>query len=702
MVIADGLPQRGVLLESEVLRFKVGADDDFGVKQVGIEWHSVSDDGSFGADTDGPAGDYLIGAGNPAAETLELAATFSAAELSVAGHRIAVRAFAEDYLPGRPRAYSAEAVFDVLSDDQHALWITDRLSRWQRMSLDIRDRELRLHETNKKLRSLSAQQRNQPENQQRLARQAELERAGGAELARLVRNGQHLLQEAMRNPQIGVGHLDRWAEMIQTLRMIADQRRPTVADLLQQAATATEGNDAASDKLASAGQNRLTQAASKRAQSTGDPTPPASPTISDIESSQLDLSAANSQPASASKPQSSPLTLPSTLLAGPGGNPAGKTMAESSRPAGKLDQAIEAQAELLAEFSKVADELNAILTNLEGSTFVKRLKASARQQQQVAVRLASLAGDVFGVTQRKKEERAAELESLAKVELDSSQQVSHIIDDMEAYFQRTRLALVQRVLKQIKSSDVTVELRRLSEELPRESGIAIAAAEYWCDTFDRWAEDLVGACQGGECPGAKAKGSLPPSLILAVMQILEGEVTLREQTRVAQQARPARTAAKHQQMAEILWQSQEELREQTEQAIGQVKEQPDADQQFADELGLLAQVSSIMTETVEILRDGDTGPVAIAAETEIIELLLQSKRFSPTGGGGATAPGGGGEGDTDAPALALAGAGINADEVREAMSATPASGNSSTAYPAEYQQGLDAYFHQLEAWRSQQ
>ncbi len=114
---------------------------------------------------------------------------------------------------------------------------------------------------------------------------------------------------------------------------------------------------------------------------------------------------------------------------------------------------------------------------------------------------------------------------------------------------------------------------------------------------------------------------------------------------------------------------------------------------------MLSKVSGIMIETIEILRKPDTGPNAIAAETEIIELLLESKRFSPSGGGGGAAPGGGGKGETDTPALALVGTGVNAKEFREEMSATQAVGVGGMSLPEEYRSGLDAYFNQLESWR---
>ena len=54
-----------------------------------------------------------------------------------------------------------------------------------------------------------------------------------------------------------------------------------------------------------------------------------------------------------------------------------------------------------------------------------------------------------------------------------------------------------------------------------------------------------------------------------------------------------------------------------------------------------------MSDATEILARPETGGPAIAAETEAIELLLQSQRINPKGGGGGgSTPGGGGTGTT--------------------------------------------------------
>ena len=125
-----------------------------------------------------------------------------------------------------------------------------------------------------------------------------------------------------------------------------------------------------------------------------------------------------------------------------------------------------------------------------------------------------------------------------------SHDVSLIMDDMQAYFERRRFVRFKTVLDDMRQQDVdrlpAAAWRRREEG---ESGLSIAQCEYWSDTLDRWAEDLVDPACKGSCPGCKSKSSLPPSLVLEVLQILEGEVNLREETRVAEQARPARSAA---------------------------------------------------------------------------------------------------------------------------------------------------------------
>jgi len=179
--------------------------------------------------------------------------------------------------------------------------------------------------------------------------------------------------------------------------------------------------------------------------------------------------------------------------------------------------------------------------------------------------------------------------------------------------------------------------------------------------------------------------------------VLEAEINLREDTRVVEQAKSAVEADEHNEQAMQLSDTQEELRDRIDKVTHRIRELSDGEAQFANEIRLLEMVHAVMIDTVEILGRPETNSVAIAAETEIIELLLQSKRINPGGGSGSGSnPGGGGGGDTTDAALALLGKGVNEKEVREDRGATQAVGESGPTLPEEFRTGLDEYFNQLE------
>lgn len=184
---------------------------------------------------------------------------------------------------------------------------------------------------------------------------------------------------------------------------------------------------------------------------------------------------------------------------------------------------------------------------------------------------------------------------------------------------------------------------------------------------------------------------------MAVLQILEAEVNLREETRVAEQAKTALETDEYTAEANKLSKTQHDLKVDLDDVIERIESLPDGAALFGKEIQLLGTVADVMVEATEILARPETGSPAIAAETEIIELLLQSKRINPSGGGGGgSSPGGGGGGDTNDSALALLGKGVNDKEVREDRGVSQAVGESGPTLPEEFRAGLDEYFDQLD------
>jgi hypothetical protein len=687
-ISCDGLPRNKVLLDTEQLAFKVHAQDDFGVKRVGMEWKGVEN-----PLVPSPAvGERVLAAGGNDKDDLDVSGTFTARALGIEPQPVNVRVYVEDYLPGRPRVYSPTYTFYVLNAEQHAIWVTEQLSKWHRQSLEVRDREMQLHETNKQLRALPADEIDRPGTRRRIENQAAAERANGRRLTMLVGSGEDLVKQAARNPEIGVGHLERWAEMLQILKDIAANRMPSVADLLKEAA---EAPTLAANQVNKTGP----KAGTTRAAGAGAPSQPkknaspaAVPTVTDVESSQNSPARDGSPPASKSGGSAPRLTLAQTTLIG-------KPSATSPPPATeKVDTAVTQQRDLLAEFEKIADELNRVLANLEGSTLVKRLKAASRVQAKVAGRIGDVVDGAFGLPESRIAGQAARvLVGLSDQESKSSREVSLIVDDLHAYFERRQFVQFKTVLDDMKKQDVIGGIRQIGDDLKREHGVSISQCEYWSDTLDRWAEDLVDPACKGTCPGAKSRSSLPPSIVLEVLQILEGEVNLREETRVAEQARPALATDEFMRQASALAGTQKTLFGRVVKVTERIRALPDTETEFAYEIGLLGEVAAVMDEAAGILARPETGVPAIAAETDAIELLLCSKRINPKGGGGGGAnPGGGGKGTTLDSALVLLGVGLNEKEKREDHGVSQATSNAGPTLPEEFRAGLDEYFNRLE------
>ncbi len=691
-LVCEDLPRQKVVLDSELLSFKVKAQDDFAVKRVGLEWRGIES-----PLVPRPArGERVLAAGAIDQDTLEAAGTFSAKSLDIDPQPIHLRVFAEDYLPGRARVYSATTTLFVLSPEQHAIWVTEQMSKWHRHSLEVRDREMLLHETNKQLRALAPEELDRPETRRRIENQALAEQANGRRLSGLVVAGEDLVRQAMRNPEIGVGHLETWAEMLQILKDIAGNRMPSVADLLKKAAEApVMASNEPGRRTMMAGQVRDTGSGKPSEAAKDGPKPgPVVPQVVDRESSQQPPAKESDEAPPKSGNKMPRQGLPTTTLAGGKSKPG-----DPPPPADRsVEEAVVKQQDLLAEFEKIADELNRVLANLEGSTLVKRLKAASRMQYQIAGGINTHIGSAFGVPPVRQDQGPAKgLDELGEQEAKGSHDVSLIMDDMHAYFERRRFLQVKTVLDEMKKHDVIGSLRQLGDDLRREKGLAIAQCEFWSDTLDRWAEDLVDPSSCGACPGSKSRSSLPPSVVLEVLQILEGEVNLREETRVAEQARPALEAEDHARKADKLSGTQKGLQTRVETVTQRIRDLPDSATEFDAEIELLEQVAGVTGEATQILARPETGGPAIAAETEAIELLLKSKRINPKGGGGGGAtPGGGGTGSTQDSALALVGAGLNEKEVREDRGIAQATGDAGPILPEEFRAGLDEYFNRLE------
>jgi hypothetical protein len=713
-----------VVLDSEVVAFDVSASDDFGLKRLGLEWigSQTKEDGKTPVQ-----GEKVTAAGEPEKKEVAVRATFCAKREGVAPQTIEVRAWADDYLPGRKHSRSAAFVLHVLDKTDHALWLTEQFGKWLEAARESYEREQQLHQTNKELRALTAAELDRPENRRRASQQAVAENANAARVDSLTQSGKNLVEQATKNDEFDAARLESWATMLQSLKDIASRRMPSVSELLKQTAGAPGGKPGEQAKAGQASPS--TQAPAKPGDSAKataqnnptapnvshgetlpgvpatapkiDPNAPPKPPAPSIADREPGLGKPpEPQPADPNAPPKPPgagkLTLPVTTLAAAPGKP--KTEDAPPPPESpaqeKLENAVVEQKDLLAEFAKVSDQLSEILASLEASSFVKRFKAASRQQMAIASNINQKTLDAFGI------ERAQlkEAQPIAKSAKEQSEIVRVIQSDLDAYFQRKQDARFKTILEQMKKMEVVRALARGSEKVAINlSGQSLSGSEFWADTLDRWGEELVAASNCKSCTACSGD-SLPPEIVLKVMQALRDEMKLRDETRELDNAREAIEEEQFGTDADLLSDKQSRIAVHTRGAVADILALPEGMTKFGKELRLLNAVTTVMDEAMDILETPETGPKAIAAETEAIELLLQTKRMNPNGGGGGGSnPGGGGRAARATfAALAELGPGSDAGTTVDARPVGQATGRAGKEFPDEFKSGLDAYFNLLE------
>ena len=744
----DGAPTIGfnqlknnqVILSTEVLAFELQAGDDFGVKRVGLEWEGISDP----VHNPQPSrGEKTVAAGAPDSETMTVGGTFSAARERVRPQSLRLRAFAEDYLPDRERAYSPYFVLHVLTPAEHLKWLTDQLAKWADASKEVYDKELQLHQVNKELLQLPPEALDDPAQKKKIQNQAAAEAANAAKLSALIEIGKELVTEAAKNEEFSAEQLEALAELLKQLEEIAGEKMPSVADLLEQAAAApgqpakppTEpplpgepgeakpakpsdvppedplaappgGKDLGLEKAEKYGPENLNPEGldeapedpnkpggevnvDKSKQPEGKPGYlPANPTplVLDFESNFNKAEKAEDAPQIVGG-----LGIPVTILKGSGKEEEEEGQPPQASTAELVLEAVTEQQELLDAFAKLAGEINKLLLGFENSTFVKRLKAASRKQIDLAVELNNLDG--FGVADAALTDQPAR-KSLAEREIAASERLILLQEDISAYADRRPSENYTRVLESMQNDDAVGELRDIAAAVNKNAvGQSTIEAEFWADTFDRWAEELVDPLGNVPPPpaGLIELPNLTPEIVLEVLRIINREIQLREETRELYQAIGAVEKETYQQRGTQMSKTQAELATKSRELVEQIKQLPKQDHpMMQNTIQKLTDAAEIMDEVEALLVIPETGSQTIAAIQDVIETLLETARI-PNAPMVVKVP--------PATASALLLMGIGNDDSKafiENRNVNQSTGKSGRKLPEEYRHGLDLYLNALE------
>ena len=221
----QGLDRQKVMLPEETVDFEALAEDDFGVKVSGIEWA-----GEFTGPTDEkPAkGEMKLSEGSPEVKRLASPVAFSPAAVGVTPQKLIVRAFVEDYFPGRGRMYSEPVAIYVLTRDEHAQMLKSQFDRVMTELEDVARRELDQFDENQRLEKLDGEELQTEENRKRLDTQEQAEAENLNRMEDLTERMEKLMQDSARNGEIDKETLRKIAESMKSMQELSKKDMPKV------------------------------------------------------------------------------------------------------------------------------------------------------------------------------------------------------------------------------------------------------------------------------------------------------------------------------------------------------------------------------------------------------------------------------------------------------------------------------------------
>ncbi|MEO7100672.1 MAG: hypothetical protein ABI162_15025 [Luteolibacter sp.] len=225
----QGIDRQKVMLPEETVDFEVLSEDDFGLKQSGIEWS-----GEFTRPTDEqPAkGEMKLGNGSAEERRILKGASFSPAAFGIAPQKITLRGYSEDYFPGRGRVYSEPVILYVLTRDEHAQMLKSKFDRNITEFEDLARREMELLDENGRLEKMSGEELQKQENKNRLSAQDQAESETKRRMDDLTKRMEDLMKDAARNGDIDKNTLKKMAESLKSMQELSQQDVPKVQEKL--------------------------------------------------------------------------------------------------------------------------------------------------------------------------------------------------------------------------------------------------------------------------------------------------------------------------------------------------------------------------------------------------------------------------------------------------------------------------------------
>ncbi|MFM2198819.1 MAG: hypothetical protein RLZZ505_2251 [Verrucomicrobiota bacterium] len=228
----QGIERQKAILPEESLDFEILGEDDFGLKEVGLEWESLV---AMPGEIPEVKGELVLDKGEPEERRLIKPVAFSPAAFGIGPQRLALRAFSEDLYPGRGRVYSEPVILYVLSREEHQQLLKSQFDRAISELEDLTRKELDNLDENQRLDDLDAEELKKEENRKRLDAQEQAESEAAQRMEELKEKMEEVMKGATRNGEIDKETMKKMAGALKSMQELADKDVPEVRDELQEA-----------------------------------------------------------------------------------------------------------------------------------------------------------------------------------------------------------------------------------------------------------------------------------------------------------------------------------------------------------------------------------------------------------------------------------------------------------------------------------
>ncbi len=228
----QGVDRNKAILPEESMDFEILCEDDFGLKEVGIEWESLV---SMPGEIPTVKGEIVLAKGAPEERRIMKPVVFSPAAFGIGPQRLALRAFSEDLYPGRGRVYSEPVILYILTREEHQQMLKSQFDRTISELEDLTRKELNQLDENQRLDDLNAEEMKEEENRKRLDAQEQAESESAQRMEELKEKMEEVMKGATRNGEIDKETMKKMAEALKSMQELADKDVPEVRDELQEA-----------------------------------------------------------------------------------------------------------------------------------------------------------------------------------------------------------------------------------------------------------------------------------------------------------------------------------------------------------------------------------------------------------------------------------------------------------------------------------